>query len=81
VTRNNNPFQIVADTDEDNDDDDTVVCSNCSPRAPLPDLLEPLLPTASPTPMPRPPIQRLGVYNLHDRTTLVHGNQAGQGPL
>jgi hypothetical protein len=29
-TRNNNPFQVIAD-DEDNDYDDTVVANNCSP--------------------------------------------------
>ena len=58
VTCNNNPLQILANTDDNNDDDDTVVHSNCSPRAPLPDLLEPLLPTAIPTPMPPLPIQR-----------------------
>jgi hypothetical protein len=62
VTRNNNPFQILADTDDDNDNDDTVVHSNCSPRAPLPDLLEPLLPTASPTPIPCQPTQRPEVF-------------------
>jgi hypothetical protein len=62
VTRNNNPFQILADTDDDNDDDDTVVHSNCSPRAPLPDLLEPLLPTTNHTPTPCPPAERPGVF-------------------
>ncbi len=70
VTRNNNPFQILADTDDDNDDDDTVVHSNCSPRVPLLDLLEPLLPTASPTPMPRPPTKRPGVF-LHASPPLI----------
>jgi hypothetical protein len=34
-TRNNNPFHLLAD---DNDNDDTVVASNCSPRSPLPNL-------------------------------------------
>ena len=34
--RSNNPFQILADNNEDNDM--TVVASNCSPRSPLPNL-------------------------------------------
>ncbi len=34
-TRNNNPFNILAN---DDDDDDTVVASNCSPRVPPPSL-------------------------------------------
>ncbi len=34
-TRNNNPFNMVAN---DDDDDDTVVASNCSPRVPPPSL-------------------------------------------
>ena len=62
VTHINNPFQILANTDDHNDDDDTVVHSNCSPKAPLLDLIEPLLSTPSPTPMPHPPIQRPGVF-------------------
>jgi hypothetical protein len=62
VTRNNISFQILANTNDDNDDDDMVVHSNCRPRAPRPDLLEPLLLTASPTPMPHPPIQHPGVF-------------------
>ena len=62
VTRNNNPFQILTNTNDDNDYNDTVVHVNCSPRAPFPDLLEPLLPTASPTPMPHPPMQRPGIF-------------------
>jgi hypothetical protein len=33
-TRSKNPFQILADNDDD--DDMTVVASNCSPRSPLP---------------------------------------------
>jgi hypothetical protein len=35
-TRSNNQFQILADDDDDNDM--TVVASNCSPRSPLPNL-------------------------------------------
>jgi hypothetical protein len=34
-TRNNNPFHLLAD---DNDNDDTVVASNCSSRSPSPNL-------------------------------------------
>jgi hypothetical protein len=34
-TPNNNPFHLLAN---DNDDDDTVVASNCSPRSPRPNL-------------------------------------------
>ena len=63
VTCNNNLFQILADTGDNNNDDDTVVhISNCSPRVPLPDILEPHLPTAGPTPMPRLSIQCPGVF-------------------
>jgi hypothetical protein len=35
LTRHNNPFQILADNDND-DDTNTVVASNCSPQAPHP---------------------------------------------
>ena len=49
-TRNNNPFNIL--TDDDNDDD-TVVASNCSPRNPLPSLPTSELPVRPPTNIPR----------------------------
>ncbi len=45
-TRSNNPFQIFADNNDD--DDMTVVASNCSPRSPLPNLHPFNLPVAPP---------------------------------
>jgi hypothetical protein len=61
-THNNYPFQILADNDDDNGGDDMVVHSNCSPRAPLPNLLEPHLPTAISTPFPGPLLHRPEVF-------------------
>ncbi len=45
-TCSNNPFQILADNDDD--DDMTVVTSNCSPHSPLPNLHPFNLPVAPP---------------------------------
>jgi hypothetical protein len=42
----NNPFQILANDDDDNDM--TVVASNCSPRSPLPNLSPIDLPVTPP---------------------------------
>ncbi len=44
--RSNNPFQILADDDDDNDMTD--VASNCSPRSPLPNLNPINLPVTPP---------------------------------
>jgi hypothetical protein len=54
VTRNNNPFQILADDDDDEDDNEMVVASNCSPKMPLPMLHERHGPVAIPPTIPWP---------------------------
>jgi hypothetical protein len=55
VTRNNNPFQILSDDDDDKFDDVTVVASNRSLRTPLLILHDNHVPPAIPTTMPQPP--------------------------
>ncbi len=49
-THNNNPFNILTDND---DDDDIVMVSNCSPHTPLPSVPTSELPIHSPTNLPR----------------------------
>jgi hypothetical protein len=58
LTQHNNPFQILAEDDDDNDDS-TFVASNCSPQAPLPTQHECWVPTDTLTTAPRPPTQRM----------------------
>jgi hypothetical protein len=50
-TRHNNPFNILTD---DNDNDDTVVASNCSPRNPPPSLPTSDIHVCQPTSLPSP---------------------------
>jgi hypothetical protein len=52
-SRNNNPFNILAN---DDDDDDTVVASNCSPRVPPPSLLPSNLQDKPPARQPMRPL-------------------------
>jgi len=49
-TRNNDPFNILTDNDDEND---TVVASDCSPRNPLPSLPTSELPVRPHTNLPR----------------------------
>jgi hypothetical protein len=69
LTRHKNPFQILADDDNDKDTD-TFVASNCSPRAPCPTQRpQPIQPpshppTTEPTTVWRPP-------PLYSRTILM----------
>jgi hypothetical protein len=55
VARNNNPFQILSNDDNDKCDDVTVVASNCSPRTPLQVLHDNHVLPDVPTSMPWPP--------------------------
>jgi hypothetical protein len=61
VTRNNNPYQILADDDNDKDDEEKVVASNCSPKTPLPMLHKRHGPIVVPPTIPRPTTHRLQV--------------------
>jgi hypothetical protein len=61
LTRHNNHFQILTG-DDNNNDDYTVIASNCSPPAPLPSQHDHRVPTATPTTAPRPPTQGLQTF-------------------
>ena len=64
-TRNNNPFQILAS--DGNNDEDTVVTSNCSPRLPPPSLP----PSGNPrTPPARPRTLKVASQPTNPQSTL-----------
>jgi hypothetical protein len=69
--RSNNPFQILADNDDN--DDMTVVASNCSPRSPLPNLN----PINLPVTPPKTPTSKLTKMPAHNPTcnSIDHPNQ------
>ncbi len=61
LTQHNNHFQILTGNDNNNDDN-TVIASNCSPPAPLPSQHDHRVPTATSTTTPRPPTQGLQLF-------------------
>jgi hypothetical protein len=63
LTRHNNPFQILSDNDKD-DDDDTVIASNYSPRTPLTTQCPRTVTVVASNCSPRSPLPSLHPFDL-----------------